>query len=401
MDYMITRQTDADYGKVRVDYRVPVGFSGFRDHRPPVARVCTRARWKQKQLEEEKPKRWDRTLVEREYKLLLNWESAAQKRQDAPSTEEPMFLRIRREINRVVHSSLSKPDIEAEIVKRALDTCCTALQRKARTLRLPGEVLALVEQKQRFIPRWRGAFRLSQKEQLSRPYKSQTAVVKGAVRAYKRKKLEELAGEVEQAGSRGEARATYAMVKRLAPFQVPPRVTVRQKDGSPTWERAEMHWSLAEPLSLETEPQLHQPKTYLLGRLLNTKLKMRSGQLHSCQVERLVRAFEVEALQMKTSLEERLQSSGKQWLDSLRRLHYRHVRRPSLQPGERLRPQAVFRKKIKMPSLHSHANQAKALEMRKLENHRVAQPHWQGLGKSISSSTCASSCRGCAQIGPV
>ena len=40
---------------------------------------------------------------------------------------------------------------------------------------------------------------------------------------------------MEQAVSRGEARATYAMLKRLAPVQAPPRVTVRQKDGSPTW----------------------------------------------------------------------------------------------------------------------------------------------------------------------
>ena len=57
-------QTDADHGKLRVDYRMPVRFSGFRDHGPLIARVCTRARWQQKQPEEEKPKRWDRTLVE-------------------------------------------------------------------------------------------------------------------------------------------------------------------------------------------------------------------------------------------------------------------------------------------------------------------------------------------------
>ena len=69
-------------GKVRVDYRMPVGLSGFRDHGPLVARVCTRARWKQQQLEEEKPKRWDRSLVEREYKLLLRWQGAAKKRKD-------------------------------------------------------------------------------------------------------------------------------------------------------------------------------------------------------------------------------------------------------------------------------------------------------------------------------
>ena len=116
LDYMIARQTDADHGKVRVDYRMPVGLSGFRDHRPLIKRVCTRAQEKEKQSEEEKPKRWDRTLVEREYRLLLNWERAAQKGQDAPSTEEPMFLRLR---------NMTTPDIGAEIVKRTLNTCCT------------------------------------------------------------------------------------------------------------------------------------------------------------------------------------------------------------------------------------------------------------------------------------
>ena len=39
--------------------------------------------------------------------------------------------------NRVVHSSMTTPDIEAEIVERALRTCCTVPQRKARTLRRP------------------------------------------------------------------------------------------------------------------------------------------------------------------------------------------------------------------------------------------------------------------------
>ena len=88
---------------------------------------------------------------------------------------------------------MTTPDIEAEIVKRTLDTCCTVPQRNARTLRLPAEILALVEQKQRLFQRWRGARRLCEKEQLSRQYKSQTAAVRRAVRAKKRK-LEDLAG---------------------------------------------------------------------------------------------------------------------------------------------------------------------------------------------------------------
>ena len=150
LDYMITRQTDADHGKVRVDYRMPVGLSEFRDHRPLVARVCTRARWKQKQPEEEIPKRWDRTLVEREHRQLLNCERATRKRARCTQygrTNVSSTPEREREINRVVHSRMTTPDIEAEIVKRTLNTCCTVQQRKKRTLRLPAEILALVEQK--------------------------------------------------------------------------------------------------------------------------------------------------------------------------------------------------------------------------------------------------------------
>ena len=95
LDYMTTRQTDADHGKVNVDYRMPVGVSGFRDHRPLFARVCTRARWKRRQPAEEKPQRWDSALLEREYRLLQDWKCAAWKGDTASSSEEPLFLQLR------------------------------------------------------------------------------------------------------------------------------------------------------------------------------------------------------------------------------------------------------------------------------------------------------------------
>ena len=109
----------------------------------------------------------------------------------------------------------------------------------------------------------------------------------------------------------------------------------------------------------------HFPKLnhgFLLRHILNTMLKMCSVQLHSCHVEKLVRAFGAKVLQiMAASLGRgrrgkrgggRLESSGKQWLDSVRRLHYRHVHRPLQQHGQRPRPQA--------------ANQEKILRMRKI-----------------------------------
>ena len=165
LDNMITRQTDADHGKVRVDYRTPVGVSGFRDHRPLVARVCTRARWKQQQPEEEIPKTEAMGQITCGKGVQVG---VCEKGQDASSTEEPMFLLC----------NMTTPDIEAEIVKRAL-----VPQRKARSLRLPAEILELVEQKQRYLQRWRGARRLCEREQLSRLTKSQTAAVNGAERA--------------------------------------------------------------------------------------------------------------------------------------------------------------------------------------------------------------------------
>ena len=99
LDHMITRQTDADHGKVRVDNRTPafLDFAVTDRWSREYAHVHVGNRNNQRR---KKPKRWDRTLVEREYKRLLNWESAAQKGQDASSTEEPMFRRLRREIRK-------------------------------------------------------------------------------------------------------------------------------------------------------------------------------------------------------------------------------------------------------------------------------------------------------------
>ena len=156
---------------------------------------------------------------------------------------------------------MTTSDIEAEIVKRALDTCCTVPQRKARTLRLP--------EKQRFLRRWRGARGLREKEQLSRQYKSQTSAVKGAVCAYKRRKLEELAGELEQAVCRGETRAMCAMVndqlrsRHRPKSQYARKMDLQRGTTMARLQRAEMHWSLSEPLSSEAEPQLHQAKKWI------------------------------------------------------------------------------------------------------------------------------------------
>ena len=101
-----------------------------------------------------------------------------------------------------------------------------------------------------------------------------------------------------------------------------PEVTVRQKDGSPTWghdgevgaRRDALVTILgAEPLSLETEPQLPQAKAWTPpGKPV--KYEAEDAQVGSCTAgkwRRLARAFGVEVLQIKTSLEERLQSSGK------------------------------------------------------------------------------------------
>ena len=130
-------------------------------------------------------------------------------------------------------------------------------------------------------------------EQLHRLYKSQTAAVKSAVRAYKRRKWEDLAGELEQAVSRKQVKSTYAMVKRLAPVQAPPKFTVRQKDGSSTWghdgEIAARRDALvtifgAGPLSFEAEPQLLPAKKWIHPETpVHTKVEMRSAAPVSLQ----------------------------------------------------------------------------------------------------------------------
>ena len=71
-------------------------------------------------------------------------------------------------------------------------------------------------------------------------------------------------------------------------------------------------------------------------------------------------------MQIIPSLEVRLQSSGKQWLDSVRKLHNRLVRKSLLQHGQRPQPQAVFRKRTKTRRSLSYPNQLKTLGMRRI-----------------------------------
>ena len=342
----------------------------------------------------------------REYRLLLSWDRAAPKGQEATSTEEPMFLRLRREINRVVHSSMTTPDIEAETVKRTLNTCGTIPQRKARTLRLPAEILALVEQKQRLLQRWRGACRLFEKEQLSRQYKSQTAAAKRAVNEYKRRKLEDLAGELEQAISCNQVNSTYAMVKRLAPVQAPQRVTVRQKERSPTWghdgEISARRDALvtifgAEPLSLEGEPQLHHakkwippetPVTYKAGDAqwaIAQLSKWRGWSVHSERRSCRSKQFWRSGCRAAGS------GGGKACAGSTIGMCASHF--CSMDRDCNHRPCSARRQR--RGDCFLTQTRKRHWRCEKLENYHVAQPHWQGMGKRISSSTCANSCKSC------
>ena len=127
--------------------------------------------------------------------------------------------------------------------------------------------------------------------------------------------------------SRGEARATYAMVKRLAPVQAPPRVTVRQKDGSPTWcHDGELRTRRDAFGTICGAVPLPDAKTWTLPETL-VKYKAKDAQWAVAQLSN-----GKAGLCIRSGGPERLQSSGKQWLDSVRRLHYH---RPSLQHGQR------------------------------------------------------------------
>ena len=86
---MSTGLTDASHREVKVEYRMPVGLSGFRDHRPLFAPVRTRARWKWRSKTVGQS-----TVRERVCRLLQEWERAARKGEVPPSVEEPLCLRL-------------------------------------------------------------------------------------------------------------------------------------------------------------------------------------------------------------------------------------------------------------------------------------------------------------------
>ena len=279
-------------------------------------------------------------------------------------------------------------------------------QRKTRTLRLPSDLLALVERKQRFLRQWRGAYGLREKEQLSRLH----VAGRSRQRSSARSQEGETGGTCWRSRTCSLPRPGKSNVCncQATSVQAPPRVTVRQQDGSPTWDHddevgARRDAALvaifgAEPLWLKTAPQLSQAKAWVPPETCHLQSGGRAGGLlRSCLVERLVRAFGVEAQMTKTSLEERMRSSGTQWLDSVRRLQYRHVHRPSQQHEQRQRQKAAFRKKTKMLRLHSCSSQAKTLEMQKIgELSRCSATVEKAWPKaSINTSTCACSREGC------
>ena len=82
----------------------------------------------------------------------------------------------------------------------------------------------------------------------------------------------------------------------------------------------------------------------------------------------------------RPSLEERLQSSGMQWLDSVCRPHCRHLRRSLLQHGQRPQPQAVFRRRTMRRRLLSCRNQEKSLGMRRIGEPSRCSPTLATLG---------------------
>ena len=94
--------------------------------------------------------------------------------------------------------------------------------------------------------------------------------------------------------------------------------------------------------------------------------KCQGTAVHGCTTARTETAkLSKGAGVMELSKEElerrRLEAVGYEWElrrgGGVRRAHYRHVRRPLLQHGQRLQPQAVFRKKTKMRRLLSYPNQ--------------------------------------------
>ena len=160
------------------------------------------------------------------------------------------------------------------------------------------------------------------------------------------------------------------------------RLQLAQMHGSPCLVQSRIRWiSFSKPRN-----------GYFLRRLLHTWQEMRSVQLHTCQMERLVRALGAEVLQIKTSLQELwkavLGQRAQAPLSALcaglccgvdRDCNHRPCSARGQRRGDSFLTQTRKR--------HWRCEE--------LENHRVAQPHWKGMGISIGSSTCASSRKSC------
>ena len=172
-----------------------------------------------------------------------------------------MFLRLWREINRVVYSHMTTPDLEAEIVKRALDTCCTVPQ---RTLRLPLRSWHLLSRGNVFFndgAEPMGSVRmsscLSYKSRRLQPSKGQSRggnwrnlLEKWNIQSLAAKQEQRTQRSSDQLHSRHRPKSQYARKMDLQRGATMVRL-----------QRAEMHWSLfLEQSRFRWKPNLSFPK---------------------------------------------------------------------------------------------------------------------------------------------
>ena len=104
------------------------------------------------------------------------------------------------------------------------------------------------------------------------------------MREYKRRKLKDLAGELEKAVSRNQVKPTYAMVQTPSSSPNAPTSESSSESRITSWDHDGEIDARRDALVniFGPEPQ---------AKLYTTRRKTSSGQSHNCQLERLDRAL--------------------------------------------------------------------------------------------------------------
>ncbi|CAK0906607.1 unnamed protein product, partial [Prorocentrum cordatum] len=203
IDYSAARGITANIASW-VDYKMPVGVAGFRDHRPATAKLLPRAkRWKA-QLIAQTVVRWERDTMLRNMIELKEYEKPAGTGANAAAAAQvSKALACKKAVERAIQGGARMNQIE---VDKAVEHYKQESEGKQALLQLPEEIAINIKKKHEAMKRMQGASGLAERNKCAEQFK--------VIRA--------------QAKDGGRIKAAHEQIKRLALKATASRASARR-----------------------------------------------------------------------------------------------------------------------------------------------------------------------------